>query len=189
MSGGVAAIGFSILVLGLIFALPLFFAGYEPRVNWNAELVETMFTIQSHIVAPATCFHDCNCHKSCTSSKSSSCTTKCSRCPYLCFSKSYVKSYVVETNSIMGISKNMQYTTTIYVGTSASLAWAYADLSCWFPIGKRYKGYYRASMPWVSVDTPYHDITFLVFAIIFAIVALGGLGVCVVAGIAYVCDQ
>lgn len=188
MSSSVAAIGFAVLVLGLVFALPLFFAGYAPRVSWNKELVTTTFTITDHIIVAETCYRDCFCRDICTpnyQTGKTTCRRSCERCRYDCYSASYVKSYTAGApDSPMGLGKSMVYTVSVYVEKVSTYAQALSDLTHKYAIGRQFKGYYRESMPWISVDTPYHDTTFLVFSIIFAIIAACGLFVCLFAGIA-----
>ncbi len=200
----VASVSCLVLVLGLAFALPLFFAGYLPRVGWNAELVETTFTIENHIIAYETCSRKCGSYSTCTGSGNNRhCTSHATYCSYPCFSGSYNKTYVVYDMPFTSSGKNtIKKTLTWWDETTTTAAKTMApaplfrkyfvivfyekadlyatvlyDLSRSFPVGKQFKGYYRASMPDWNVETPYHDVTFLVFAIIFFVIAgIGAIG-------------
>lgn len=214
MSDGasVSAVSCFVTVLALAFALPLFFAGYLPRVGWNAELVETTFTIENYVIASETCSKKCGSYSTCTGSGSTRhCTQHSTYCSYPCFSGSYNKSYIVfdtpftsssgkstqtwtwwdatTTTSLptitppsATISRQHKYFIIVFYEKAPLYATVLSDISRAYPIGKQFKGYYRASAPDWNVETPYHDTTFLVFAIIFfAIAGVGAIG-CIFGG-------
>ena len=184
----VAAISFSVFVIAATVALPMFFWGYRPRFELNTVLVTTVCTVTSHNTpVPVACNKKCACVNVCTTTKSSSgasstsCHLQCSICPSTCFDTSYVETYMAQ-----GIEYNI---TEPYENNVADLATAINDLNAHVPVGLRFTCYYLPDTPYKVMDSMYHDTTFLVFTILFAIVAGCGLLVCIGASVLTVCGE
>lgn len=97
----VFALGLTMFLVSAIFAFPVYFAGYEVRNERNDRLVKTTCTITNGSIWEKICYRNCNCWNDCRTRCDSSssydsgyyrkrscrttCTRRCSRCPYTCF--------------------------------------------------------------------------------------------------------
>lgn len=120
------------------------------------------------MVFPDICTRKCNCHQSCSGTGSSkSCHSICGTCTYPCYSSSYTLRYLAKTPD----NQYNNYTNTIFYEKVGNYYTALKDLNYYKPIGKQISCYYFMNEPYKMVETPFHDVTFLVFAIIFFILA------------------
>lgn len=177
-------------ILALVVALPLYFNGYKARLEWNSQLVRTTCIYDSYLINSDICTRSCNCYKTCSGSGSSqTCRSSCGTCSYPCFSAYYTLRYTAQSQTesqiqVPGLSKNQSnsykiqyqyqyknYTSIIFFEKKGSYSAAFNDLIYYKPIGKQIACYYFTNEPYKMVETPFHDVTFLVFAIIFFIIS------------------
>lgn len=78
-----------IIVVCFVIGLPLWFAGYHDRTEWNNDAVETLCTVTNNYVSERQCSYTCNCAHITAG-------TYCSTCYYTCYDGRIDATYTVD---------------------------------------------------------------------------------------------
>ncbi len=157
----------------MIFAVPLYTAGYESRVRWNNELVQTSCLNTKNDISTDSCAVTC-CAQLCVENPDGSvtCSENCTTCFETCYHLSCTFVYYVN-------STNSAWTKTYNDGTTFSYAAAVAKLASDCPVGSNWTCYYLSSDPGTVVSSYYEPKVYFGFAMFFfAIMAMAGIASC-----------
>lgn len=110
-----------VVVWGII-GLSCYYAGYVPRHEENANLVQTNGLIIRQIIKTQLCEYDCNCVKVCTMNNKGvkTCVTSCATCSYTCYDHSIVIQFTPETGTTLITGPQ---TATVYLYNSRDSGW------------------------------------------------------------------
>lgn len=159
-------VGASVLIGCLMPALLLHYLGFEIRVDWNDNAVETGCTVIDHYTQSTQCSYSCNCY---TYSCGKSSCTSCDTCYYVCYDSYVAVEYMVLATETTTVGSEK-------VTNDDSEAVALAEAQAEYPIGNSSTCYYLSSdtsdWRWEKHDTTGFVVGFWLF-ISIGIITLG----------------